>query len=54
MAQRNREGKKQIIFDIPQDWHKDIKQRALHINMTVKAWILLAIGERIKKEKELE
>ena len=54
MTVRNRSGMKQMNFDIPEAWHKDIKMRALLQNMSIKDWILLAMGERIKKEKELE
>lgn len=49
----NKAGKKHIIVEVSLDHHKEIKQRAADQYMTIKDWILLAIKEKIEKEKGL-
>ncbi len=42
--------RKQIIFDIPEDIHKQIKILAAMRNITMSRWMQKAINERIQKE----
>lgn len=44
---------KQISFEIPEEWHKDIKMRALNNNTSVKEWILEAISDKVCSERAL-
>ena len=45
---------KQLIIEVDESFHKQIKVRALDKNMTVKTWVLSAILEKIKNEKQYE
>ncbi len=45
------ENRKQLNFWIPLEWHNEIKIKAIEKNTTVKKWILQAIIEQIKREK---
>lgn len=45
-------GEKQIVVEIPEEIHRDIKKRALFRNMKMKEWVLLAFTERILKEEK--
>lgn len=51
MEEKTRKGAKQIIFDISEELHKEIKQRALDYNIPMKKWIIYAIAEKIKREE---
>lgn len=44
---------KRISFYVPEDWHKKIKRQSLDQNISMKKWILDAITEKFKKEREL-
>lgn len=46
------EGKK-IIFLLPEQWHRKIKLQALEQNISMKQWVLDAIGDKFKKQKDL-
>ena len=45
---------KRLSIEIPSKLHKEMKVRALFRNITLRKWVMLAIMERIKKEKETE
>lgn len=45
---------KQLMIHIPVDLHAEIKSRAALRNITIKKWVLRAIMEQIKKEKQYE
>lgn len=46
--------RKQIIFDINEDIHRQIKIFAAMRNITMNRWIQKAITERIKKETQYD
>ena len=46
--------RKQIIFDINEDIHRQIKIFAATRNITMNRWIQKAITERIKKETQYD
>ena len=48
------EEKKHLYMDLSADTHKEIKRRSLERNITMRAWILTAIIERIKVEEGFE
>lgn len=48
------ENNKQLIIEINENLHKQLKARALNNNMTLKMWVLSAILEKIKNEKQYE
>jgi hypothetical protein len=50
---RNRDGMKQICFDVPEEWHGDLIKRVRGQNMTMKQWIMRSCIAQIKKEKSL-
>lgn len=50
---RDRTGLKQISFDIPEKVHQEIKEYAKQQHLTMKQWIILAMGEKRKREKAL-
>ena len=50
---RNRQGLKQICFDVPEEWHAKIFKRAKDKNMTMKQWIIKSCLEQLKKEEKL-
>lgn len=43
-------GYQQLIVLIDPNLKKEVKQRAIRINATMKAWVLQAIHEKIKRE----
>jgi len=45
---------KRIIFNIHPTLHKELKQRALDRNITMRAYIMKSILEQIRREKEFE
>lgn len=45
-----KEAKKKLIIEIEEALHQEIKMRALLKNINMKAWILRAIADAIKKE----
>jgi hypothetical protein len=49
----DRVGKKQIVFDVPMELHKEIKKRSNEQYQTLKGWISQAIAEKIEREKGL-
>jgi len=54
MTDEMKKRPKQLAIEIPDNWHKEIKQRALDYNMSIKDWVLDAIIQKVKKEKERE
>ena len=50
---RNRTGLKQIAFDVPEEWHLVLKQRAKYQYKTMREYIIEAVEEKMLKEKEL-
>jgi len=53
MSPKKRNGLKQLNFEISEDMHKDIAVHAALYNMTIRRWILMALAERLEKEKKL-
>lgn len=53
MSPKKRDGLKQLNFEISEDMHKDIAVHAALYNMTIRRWILMALAERLEKEKKL-
>ncbi len=53
MAPIKRDGFKQLNFEIDEVMHKDIAVHAALYNMTIRRWILMALAERLEKEKKL-
>jgi len=45
---------KQVIIEMPEELHKEIKIRAAYRNMTMKAWIIRAILDAIAQEQKYE
>lgn len=43
-------GIKHIILKVPFEMHRDIKLRTTQRNVSIKAWVLQAIIDRIKAE----
>jgi hypothetical protein len=47
MAKRIMGPRKKVCFEIPEELHKDIKERALFLNLTMQQWIKQAIAAKI-------
>jgi hypothetical protein len=45
---------KRLVVEIPLELHQDIKIRAIFRNITLRKWVLIAMLEQIKREKETE
>ena len=45
---------KRLVIEIAKDLHHDIKMRALFKNITVRKYVIIAVLEQIKKDKETE
>ena len=45
---------KRIVIEVSNEFHKEIKRRALDRNISIKKYFMRAILELIKKEKEYE
>lgn len=45
---------KNLIVDIPRDLHTQIKMRATYRNVSIKAWVLQAILDRIRVEDSIQ
>ena len=43
-----------LVADIPQSIHQEIKSRSAWYNISMRKYILQAIMERIKRDKETE
>jgi len=53
MSPIKRTGLKQLNFEIAEELHKNIAIHAASYNMTIRRWILMAIAEKIEREKKL-
>lgn len=51
-TKRKLAGKKRIIFEVPEEFHRDIKVAAAFNNMSMNCWIHRALYERLKREAE--
>jgi predicted DNA binding CopG/RHH family protein len=45
---------KRIIIEVSSEDHKEIKRRATNRGITIRKWVLDAIADKIKKEKQYE
>ena len=55
MSEENRrKTPKRLVVNMNEEDHKEIKQRALDKNITIRAWIGQAIKDAIAKEKQYE
>ena len=45
---------KQIVIVVTYEDHKEIKRRATNRGVTIRKWVLDAIADKIKKEKQYE
>lgn len=45
---------KRLVIEIAKELHHDIKARALFKNITVRKYVIIAILEQIKKDKDTE
>jgi hypothetical protein len=54
MAEKKNIDRKRVIFEVDLYLHCDIKKRAAIRNISVKKWLLIAISERIEKERSYE
>lgn len=50
---KKRDGLKQLNFEIPDDLHTKIKRRAAAYNLSVRNWIIQAMNEKLKNDKDL-
>jgi len=49
-----RKSPKRIIFNLPEEWHTEIKMRATLRNISISDWVKIAIEQRIEEEKKYE
>lgn len=54
MAEKDKEPVKRMIFELPVKTHCEVKMRAAERNVSIKKWLLIAIQERIEKERQYE
>lgn len=45
---------KRLSIDIPLELHKEIKKRALFVNITLRKWVIRAIIEKMKQEDKYQ
>lgn len=50
----NQRQLKRLVIDLPVELHMDIKKRAAERNITMKEYVLQALGSRINHEKRYE
>lgn len=48
------EPRKQLVLEVPEYLHKDVKIRAANLNISMKVWLLQAIFEKIAQERMYE
>lgn len=44
--------KKRILIDVSEQFHYDLKVECAYLNCTIKEYVLQAIAQRIKKDRE--
>lgn len=44
---------KRIVIDVPTEWHTKIKIRAAEMHVTIQRYVMKALYEQFKKEKDL-
>ena len=47
-------NRKQLLINMTDEFHKEIKIRAAHRNISMTRWVLQAIRDRIKKEQQFD
>lgn len=43
---------KRLLLEVPEEIHKEVKSRAIFINISMRKWILQAILEKMAKEDQ--
>ena len=54
MQEKKRKSPKRLLINVTEEFHNEIKRRALFRGQTISNWVTMAISERIKQEKKYE
>lgn len=54
MQEEKRKTPKRLVIEVQEEFHKEIKRRAVFRGQTISSWIIMAICERIKEERKRE
>lgn len=46
--------RRQIVFNVPDDWHEEIRERSHRRGETMRRWIMKAIWDKAEREKKFE
>lgn len=54
MEKNNVTTPKRLVVDVPDNFHKEVKERATRRNISIKTWIVRALQEKMQEEKSYE
>lgn len=54
VQEKKRKSPKRLLINVTEEFHCEIKKRALFRGQTISNWVIMAISERITEERKRE